>query len=183
LMPSPYIPKTYLHFVHRCPLSLPARSSSSIVAHCPCRPVHLAYCRPLSSPARTPRPLSPIVLAAANVLPSQSLTHSYCLVPPRPLSCCVPSCPPAHPAASLASFHSRVTPLTSEFIQQRKSRRSWTKSSKPLFHTLLCRHLTRLDKYITKSSRYNPYQPRTCPICPKKSKACRIVLRWIEGRT
>jgi hypothetical protein len=86
-MPSPYIPKTYSHFVHRRPLSPSARSSSSIVAHCPCRPV-------------APRPSSPIVLAAANALPSPSLTHPHCLVPPRPLSSRVLSRPPAHTCCS-----------------------------------------------------------------------------------
>jgi hypothetical protein len=97
-MPSPYIPKTYSHFGHRRPLSLPARTprppspivlagpySSPIVAHCPRRRKRPAV--PESNSLALPRTSSPIVLL--HPVPSSLRT----------------------PAAPLASYPSCVTPV------------------------------------------------------------------------
>jgi hypothetical protein len=80
------------------PIYLRLTRTLATVVHCPCWPV-------------APRPLSPIVLAVAKALPSQSLTHSHCLVPPRSLSSCVLSRPPAHTCCSPCLVPFCVTPL------------------------------------------------------------------------
>jgi hypothetical protein len=116
-MPSPYIPKTYLHFGS---LRLP---SSIVLAG----PYLLAHSRPLSLPACTPCPLLPIVLTAANALPSQSLTHSHCLVPPRPVFPQRPdlsSC--AHPL--LSSPH--ILPVLSPCVRVRQTKAKLAKLDK-----------------------------------------------------